>query len=376
MKKLGVFAIMFLFCVISFWSCKTDFSINGDYKITPIVYGLLDQNESYHYFRINKTFLGDGNALDFAKVSDSSYFESVEAKISEIINGSVTRTWMLRDTILHNKSTNGVFYAPDQKLFYFMTPPDAPNYPTVPNPDRLQEGATYKLEAILNDGAYKVTASTELVTGVKLDPPTNFSFYNENSAEPFKNPVIEWSLGNAQIYNATLNFYYKEYIGGTPTSKSVNWQLQEISRKDIAGSNASVSAQGKQFYNIVAAQVKENASVDKRVIDYFEVVLTAGSQDVETYILANKPSSSLAQSKPSFTNIDGGMGMFSARTTIKKRIYFIDSIIPCNRRGMDQRSTRYLCNGPTTGLLKFCSNNPQDGGSTCPGFPLQSFYCN
>lgn len=376
MKKLSVIAVMFLFSLLTFWSCKTDFSVNGDYQITPIIYGLLDQNESYHYFRINKTFLGDGNALDFAKVPDSSYFESVNAKISEVINGNVTRTWLLRDTILHNKSTSGVFYAPDQKLYYFKTTPDAPDFPTTPNPDRLQEDAIYKLEAILNDGAYKVTASTKLVADVICNPPSNFSFYNENSAVSFKNPVVEWTLGNAQVYNVTLNFHFNEYIGGVATNKNVPWQLQEISRDDLSGNNASVSAQGKQFYNLIASQIDQNPAVEKRSIDYFEVVITAGLEDVETYMLANKPSSSLAQSKPSFTNIEGGIGLFSARTVVKKKIHFIDPYLPCNRRGMDQKSTRYLCTGPITGTLKFCSNNPQDGGSACPGAPLQSFYCN
>ncbi|MEO9256760.1 MAG: WD40 repeat domain-containing protein [Crocinitomicaceae bacterium] len=365
MKKIIVSTSLFFLSLIAFWSCKTDFSVNGSYKITPIVYGLLDQNDSIHYIRITKTFLGDGNALDFAKVADSSYFTKVAAKITEVIGGSVTRSWILRDTILHNKDVNGAFFAPDQKLYYFVTGLDATH--------RLQDGATYNLEAILNDGAYKVTGSTQLVTGVSFTPPANFSFYNESSSSPYKNPDITWNLGDGQTYNVKLNFHYNEIIGGVTTDKNIPWNLKDASRDDLSGSIGTTSAPGKEFYDLVSSSVS-SASVDKRVPSYFEIVVTAGAKDLETYILANKPSSSLAQSKPSFTNIDGGIGIFSARTVVRKTMLCVDLIIPCNKRALDQKSTKFLCTGAITGTLGFCSNNPQDGG-TC-GQPIQSFYCN
>lgn len=376
MKKVLVVCSVFATILMGFWACKTDFSVNGDYKITPIVFGLLDQNESFHYIRINKTFLGDGNAVDFSKVSDSSYFSSVSAKISEVVNGSVVRSWTLRDTILHDKSTNGAFYAPDYKVYYFMTTPDDPNYPTVPNPDRLKDNATYQLEAILNDGAYKVTASTELVTGISATLPSNFTFYNDNSSSPFKSPIIKWDLGTGQVFNIALNFHFNEFVGGVATEVTIPWTLDEISRSDLSGSSGTIAAEGQKFYDLIASSVAENTSVQKRVPYYFELVLTAGSEDVETYMLANQPSTTLAQSKPSFTNITGGLGLFSARTVLRKRMDCVDTLLPCNRRALDQRSTAYLCTGAQTGTLGFCSNNPQDGGTGCSvSTPTQTFYC-
>ncbi len=81
MKKL--FALLTgvsLFCGIS--SCETEFSLNGDYEIIPVVFGLLDHTETTHMVKITKAYLGDGDNLLYAQIPDSSYFNSVEAIIT------------------------------------------------------------------------------------------------------------------------------------------------------------------------------------------------------------------------------------------------------------------------------------------------------
>ena len=70
-------------------SCSEDLKLAGDFKETAIVYGLLDQADSLHYVKITRAFIGPGNALDIAQIADSSYFDQVDATISEVVNGTV-----------------------------------------------------------------------------------------------------------------------------------------------------------------------------------------------------------------------------------------------------------------------------------------------
>lgn len=70
-------------------SCSEDLKLSGDFKETAIVYGLLDQADSLHYVKITRAFIGPGNALDIAQIADSSYFDQVDATISEVVNGTV-----------------------------------------------------------------------------------------------------------------------------------------------------------------------------------------------------------------------------------------------------------------------------------------------
>src|SRR5690606_25148498 len=100
-------------------SCETDFSLNGDYQVQPIVFGLLDHKQDVHMIKITKAFLGDGDNLVYAQNPDSNYFEQVDGEVIEYLDGTATgRSSTLVDTIVTNKSTDGMFYAPEQQAYY------------------------------------------------------------------------------------------------------------------------------------------------------------------------------------------------------------------------------------------------------------------
>ena len=104
MKLIFAFATLTLL-----FSCNEKIDLIGDFKETAVVYGLLDHSDSMHYVKITRAFIGPGNALELAQIEDSSYFDAVDATIEEIQGGNVLRTWTLKDTLIENKDTNGVF---------------------------------------------------------------------------------------------------------------------------------------------------------------------------------------------------------------------------------------------------------------------------
>src|ERR1700722_992454 len=63
--------ISYCFIILLFIACNNKLNIDAPYKDITVVYGLLDQNDSAHYIRINKAFLGIGNALTMAQQYDS-----------------------------------------------------------------------------------------------------------------------------------------------------------------------------------------------------------------------------------------------------------------------------------------------------------------
>ena len=113
---------IFLFLLVTLTilsSCNEKIDFQGAFKETVVVYGLLDQSDSLHYVKVNRAFIGPGNALDIAQIPDSNYFDEVEVTVSEYLDGNLNRTWILKDTIISTKDTNGVFYAPEEKVYYF-----------------------------------------------------------------------------------------------------------------------------------------------------------------------------------------------------------------------------------------------------------------
>lgn len=362
--------LIFILISLAFLSsCNEKIDYKGAFKETVVVYGLLDHADSMHYIKVNRAFIGPGNALDIAQIPDSNYFNDVEVKVTEYLDGNLSRTWILKDTILNTKDTNGVFYAPEEKVYYFKTLPTGINESIQtsidPQQSSLNKFGVYKLSVIVDGGKYTVTGETELVHGI-TSPATsqNFTFkFADDPGEYISTGVTASNSGNSYILNANLDVEFYEYEGTNSTVNTFNWQLGEADV--LPNSSKTFSALGATFYDLINANATSNSSIDKRTFKGIWVTFTGGAEELYNYITVNRPSSSLAQSKPTYTNLsvsDGGnvIGIFSSRQTLRVFKPFYTSPQQAYIRAIDKKSTRELCQGPKTGFLLFCSNHPGD----------------
>jgi len=342
---------------LSLTSCSEDINLVGDFKETAVIVGLLDQEDTLHYVKITRAFIGPGNSLDIAKIPDSSYFSQVDATIQETKNGAVFREWTLTDTLIENKES-GVFYSPKQKVYYFRTSSNAP----------LDASMTYKLHVSLNGGEFTVDGETKLVNGVVATAVDlqNFQFKFADNPGSYIASGVAVAKGNARVMNTKLKINFYERIAGTYTLKSFDWNLGETETVDGSPS-VSFTANGKIFFELIRDHTTSNAAIDQRRFHSIEVICTGGSDDLYNYMTVNQPSSSLAQSKPTFTNLVSSngrvIGIFSSRQTYKKEKFFVN---PDNQnvRMLSGKTTTELCNGPITGSYLFCSQHPGDLSSS------------
>jgi hypothetical protein len=354
MKKY-ISGILLFAALLSFQSCEEEVDLIGEFEETAIVYGLLDQSDSVHMIKITRAFIGPGNSIEIAAIPDSNYFDNVDATIKEYVNNVLQRTWVLNDTIVTNKDENGIFYAPEQKLYYFATSPSSP----------LLGTAEYRLHIDVNNGEFEVTAKTELVTGMSCNANAqNFSFkFAENPGE-YRSTSLGVQTGNAYQVNATMTSNYTDYVGLSQTQKSFAWTVGEI--ETLPNSNITFTANGETFYNLMKAScVTGSAAVTQRRFRSIDIVITGGSEDLYNYILVNKPSSSLAQSKPTFTNLSATnghtvIGIFASRQTVRINKPFYTNSSQAYIRAIDKKSTAELCQGSIVGPYLFCSDHPGD----------------
>jgi len=366
MKKL----IVFLSIIIGLSSCNEKIDLLGDYQETAVVYGLLDHADSLHYIKITRAFIGPGSAVDLAQIPDSSYFNQVDATVTEYVGGVVTREWELRDTLVTNKEINGAFYGPEQKVYYFKTLPTGPNEAQQGSPSALtsslNKDATYKLSIDIDNGKFTVLGETELVHG--LTSPSNslnftFKFANNPGSYVSAGVAAVNTFGNAFVVNSSLKVIYNEYVGVNKTVNSFDWKLGEASI--LPGESRTFTAYGETFYTLMKNDVTVDPSITRRTFEGIEFTITGGHEELYNYMVVNAPSSSLSQSKPSYTNltVTNGkrvVGIFSSRQTLKFYRPFFTNAAQAYIRAIDKKSTRELCQGPLTGLLLFCSNHPGD----------------
>ena len=360
--------LFLLVSILTFQSCKEEIDLIGEFQETAIVYGLLDKADSVHMIKINRAFIGPGNSLEIAAIPDSNYFDALVVTVEEFVPGSgIQRTWTLQDTLVDNKDENGVFFAPQQKLYYFETAPSTP----------LLDNATYKLHIDVNNGQFEVTAETEIVSGMTSDASSqNFRFRFAQNPGEYETTSVGGNTGNAFQVNTTVVTNYREWTGSTFENKSFSWNLGE--KETSPGEYLTFPAAGETFYNLMRSSCEAgNPAADRRTFVSFDIIVTGGSEDLFNYILVNQPSSSLAQSKPTYTNLEATnghpvVGIFSSRQTLRMNKPFILSSSQANIRSLDQKSTEELCQGPITGPFLFCSDHPADNILTNP----KPYACN
>ena len=120
MKKL--FILLYLPLAMLFHACSTDIDLYADYKEMPIIYGVLDANADTNYVKISRIFSVEGDAYQTAQNPDSSNFAGkLDVRIIEYCNGDSLREIILDTITIHNKEL-GIFYAPEQKLYYTTEP--------------------------------------------------------------------------------------------------------------------------------------------------------------------------------------------------------------------------------------------------------------
>jgi hypothetical protein len=340
-------------------SCSEEIDMIDGFTETAVVYGLLDKSESVHYIKINRAFIGPGNWLDIAQIPDSSYFEQVDATVTEFINGVQSRQWTLSDTIIDNKDTEGAFYAPTQKLYYFKTDLSDP----------LNSSATYKLHVSLNGGQFEVDGETDLVSGISTSADAqNYRFTFADDPESYTQKGISVNVGNSHVVNTTLRVKFDEIDSGVDTVvRTFDWKLGE---SDVTpGTPKTFTMNGKSFYELVSDYCNSaDPNINKRRMQSIKVIVTAGAEELYNYMVVNKPASSLAQSKPTYTNLKVSeghrvVGIFSSRYTYTIEKFYIN---PSNTmlRMIDAKSIIELCTGPITGNLFFCSQHPADNGQS------------
>ena len=370
MKKQTIITFLLFIATISLFSCNEKIKLVGEFKETALIYGILDQSESVHLIKINRAFIGPGNANDIAKIPDSSYFQNVNATVYEYVDQVLTKSWVLEDTILDTKNTNGIFYAPLAKFYFFKTDNSV---------SPLNNAATYKLEVIINKGLaseFSVTGETTLISGLQCNMSNNaqvLNIFESNPPSPgyISDNIKVTNTGKSAIINNTLIINIEEYQGTTLINTfSPSWSTRE-SQLSSADVTFSSPVQGQTFYELIRDNVSSNNNaIDLRRLKSYTIKITGGAIELNNYINANKPSSSLAQTKPSYTNLKVSndknvIGIFSARQTITIERPFKNSML-ANVTCLDHKSRKELCTGITTGNLFFKSNFSQDA--------LQSFY--
>lgn len=287
-------------------SCETDFDVSADWKDITIVYGLLNQDDSVHYLKINKAFLGNGNALEYAQIADSSsYFDNLEVFITEVGKNGATRVLNFDTAHIANKD-DGIFYSPYQVVYKSKF--------------NLEEnGSQYNLMVRNKITGKEVTSSTRLVKDFSITTPrpgqSSIDFISEN------NQYIKWqSAEDGKRYDLFIRFWFTEVLNTYDTTQRyIDWDLGTTKSKTLTGGeDMSFVYLPQSFYTacktfIPYKDAGKEAEVTSRLTNRVQFKIAVSGDAFNTYLDVNGSSSGVVQDRPEFTNIENGLGLFSCR---------------------------------------------------------------
>jgi hypothetical protein len=312
MKKIVVFIACLAFL---FSACKSDFKLTSNWKEQMVIFGLLDQADTVQYIRINRSFLGEGNAYTMAAVHDSlNYKFKLNVTLDQWKNGAFFRTLPV-DTTTMIPQDPGTFANQPQVLYRVHTP--------VSNP--LTDDAEYHLTVINPRTGYTATGITTLVSGVTsttgyplvINKPlpigTAPTYDFSNTVFPF--PLEYVTSQGGRLFEFILRFHYDEYYTNTTVvSRTLDKDFgQYLSVTNSGNEIVDYTFAYNDFDNLFAAGVTPDPNVYKRVFRNCEMIMYVASDEFNTYLSVSQPVSSITGDKPTYTNINNGVGLFSAR---------------------------------------------------------------
>jgi hypothetical protein len=291
--------------LLSISSCETDFDVNANWQDVTIVYGLIDPNEEIQLVKINKAYLGEGDAIEMAAISDSTNYNPSDIRVTlyrikeiSFNQYDTLSSVILNDTIL--EKDDGLFSIENNIIYTFSKPESFYNTNSI-----------YSLEIINLSSGHMVTSKTEIINNFSfesLNSSFQWGLYNDQLVDSlmFRTKTIEWTKSNnGEIYQLDVLINYIE----NNDTISLIWSQPLI---EYSSGNMTTKIKGNLFFDFLSSNLSNNTA--KQFLN-LDLVMTVGTDDLKTYINVNKPFSGIVQERPAFSNIDNGIGLFSSRYT-------------------------------------------------------------
>lgn len=307
-------------------SCKNDLDAMAPYKESIAVYGMLDPTDSVNYIRVNRVFLGAGDANQIAQIQDSVYFKPGEATVvvEKYWNGTLKQTYNFYETY-EKPLEQGVFNV--NQLIYKSTQKfksDSSNkfFEYILKVTNVKTQTLFESEKI--NLVKDITSTPNQACGTLgstcffNDPNSiiNISPY-VNTFGPIETRVKFATPRYCATSSVKLRFHYTEVnLDASTVKKYFDFSLGEIDADvSTGGETMDFTFPGVTFYNALNSSIPDNNNVLERVADSITFHFYFGGAELQLYKDINNTSGSFGQEKPIYTNMkNGAVGVFSSRT--------------------------------------------------------------
>jgi hypothetical protein len=367
--------IVFLFGLLIFMSCKNDLKIVAPYKEIPQVHAIITPQEPMQMIRINKIFLGEGDATVMAQQPDSVNYQPGELTVwlerysgankiaAEMVSGK-TEVYF-RDSVIQLEP--GAF-STTQRVYVCN--------------DKLYSNGLYKLFIKNNHTGNLFSASANALDSMNLTgfspfttpvfsstfvpSPTVTAAFIDYSNQNVPNNIRTKAVSGGFIHDLTIRIHYYDSISSSPSAPNggkdfytydfVFFPKQLSELQDIGNTKYFVfSFRSPALLEAFGIELARRANPPfGRKVFRIDFMTYAASQEYYDYLQFSAPSLSFSQEKVLYSNFENkaaiGIFTFKSRCLVGKFAAngFIDEFA----------NNKYTCN------LGFWKNDISSG--QCP----------
>ena len=332
-KKIIPAVILLLAFVFS--ACKNDLKLNAPYKEFPSIYAVLNPQDRIQMIRINKVFLGEGDANEMARISDSINYKPGELTVS--LKHATGSTIIFRDSVI--RANEGAFN-PEQRVYVTS--------------EKLKVSGEYVLTVKNNNTGNVFTAkanSIDSISGRQNSQPftpqyypyaagtspqsadyVDYSAQNTTKSIAFSPIVTSNPAKDPKLYQVIVRFHFYEfYNDGNTVTRYVDYVTTNQEPKDaksIAGFKLlSTEFKGRDIFGALGVNLSRmNLTTDLRGRKMYKIQFFAyaSTQEYLDYLQFAAPSLNISQSKPLYSNFENraaiGIFTFRSRCSVMKEM--------------------------------------------------------
>ncbi|MBN3036349.1 MAG: DUF4249 family protein [Bacteroidales bacterium] len=344
--------ILFLLLIYIPYSCETELDTNAPWKEITVIYGLLDQYDSIQIIKVNRAFLGEGNALLMAQTGDSgNYAVPPEVYVEDWDGGTLRRTIEFDTFSVYNQES-GIFGSRREVMFRSKPFSEPVTITGLGEKIWLDDDHTYRLMVRNPVSGNEVTAQTGLVKEFSITKPSSISDSLGLDNDPEAKTTFRWTQSSTGTrYEFEFRFHFMEVLHSSPDTLHRHITLATSTQKKSSSDEMSLIYYDQTFFQSCLAGIpytkdpgREN-DVKERIAGKMEVIVASAVEEFDKYIDVNNPDpTSIVIDPPIYTNVNNGIGIFSSRMRkIKEKIL----------RKTTLSQLIYLDNTDTTVSLKF-----------------------
>ncbi len=311
MKKVFIL----IMTILAVAGCKNELVTVDTWRDIPVVYGILNLNDTATYIRVEKAFVDkDKSPFQLAQIADSLYYKDITVSLIRVRNNE--RFNLIRV----DGNTEG--YVRNDGIFA-----KSPNYlyKIVNKTLSMRADEEWRLEVVRKGETKPIAKSaTKIIGDYEVTVPTSAPVFlrYDNSFSL----TLQTDEKSGRAYDVKMLFNYDEGDPTRPNStvaKQAIWDFTTSGQRRSSGNTPdpimSFTRKGQDMYEFLGNTIPTSAGVLRtfKSID-FDVII--GGQEFLDYSNVGIANTGItgSQTIPTYTNIENGYGIFASRNKTSK----------------------------------------------------------